>query len=421
MVCKACYHHIEICWMTSTQAYSKACACTAGQVRGEGTSSPFNVYGAEPLAPKPAPPTVSAAPEDVQGASAPKQLQRDLSDANLGLLEVPNESIEHPEPQSEHLKFIRSLMEQSGQQDQPGQKGTPAALGQILRPQPGSEVPAGLQSSLQGLQQPLPSQQQQLQQRQKLYSGPGTVAPPPSALPHPSGLALAPASGSYSDLIRAQGQANTANGQALGSYHDLLAPRGPPNAGFVMPAHLSARAQGPLSTPSGQSGLWPATGVASQIAAPDNSAGLNTWQGIADGQRATSGVGAGSTATAEAAAAGPSGLPGQQAKTGASFMREGESTGGAGGFLGRDLFANQRTELSRRASPASMWEAADQSGANGLQAQMQTPGEHYDMPVLLCLPQLVCIAPIVVTPGAAAFAVPSCSPCLCQDGFLLLC
>jgi len=336
---------------------------SAGHARGEGAFNPLSVYDA--ASPQPAIPTAGAASVAAEAASNAAQLPRDLSDANLGLLEVPDEQEEEGQlehPQKEGPDLTQSLQEGPAQQ-QPLSLGTPpsaAGYGQAAL-QTSERVPAGQYNPLQGLQQHTVSQQLP---QQRLYSGPGTVAPPPSALPNPGNLSFAQAVGQNSATARGQSQPSERFAQSAAAYHDLLGLHERPDASLAKPAAQHAQQQ---------PGQWPSEGMANQIAMPDNSTGLNSWQTLTDNRQsggADANTAAGHT---NAPAAGPSGLPGSIAR---SFMREGESAGGAGGFLGRDLFANQRSELSRGASPAPMWEIPGQAhSANALGHQQQTLGK----------------------------------------------
>ena len=315
----------------------------------------MNVYGrATPRASTPAAELASGA---VTGADRAAQLPRDLSDANLGLLEVPDQQEQPVQAHSEAPDPLRAFQDQLWQ-PQPQSVGTPAgSAGQSGQGglEPVGRVPARPSNPVRNVQQ---------QPQQRLYSGPGTVAPPPSALPHPGSLTCPQAPPSYSAIAGGQAQANASPVLPAHAYHDLSDGREHADAGAAKPA---AHAQEAAGLPSGQwaaagaqqqPGQLPREAAANHIATPDNSAGLNAWQVIADGQQCTGNTAAASAGTAPGA--GLFGLPGLSA---GSFMREGESASRAGGFLGRDLFANQRSELSRRASPASMWEAADQTHA----------------------------------------------------------
>ena len=307
----------------------------------------MSVYGSTP---EPLTSAAGSGPDDRKAADKAAQLPQDLSDADLGLLEVSDEPEQPQPPHTEPQDLLQTLYDLSGQR-QPLSVGTNAASGGQLGqggPQASGRAPAAHLNLMQGLQQP---------PQQRLYSGPGTVAPPPSALPDPGSLTFIRPPPSYSTVAGGLPQANASLVQPAHAYH-LLPAREPAEAG-------PEPAGGAMSLPGGQraaSGAQQQTGAACHIATPDNSAGLKSWQAITDGQQGSSDP----VATTAAAAAGtapglgPSGTPAVNA---GSFMREGKAAGSAGGFLGRDLFANQRSELSRRASPTSMWEAADQTRA----------------------------------------------------------
>ena len=339
----------------------------AGNARGDGTFSPLSVYGqATPqtaTAAEPAPDTIAAG-----GRAA--QLPRDLSDANLGLLEVPEQEEQPDQTHTDASDLMQTLQGQYGQQ-QPQSVGTDGGiLGQFGQADLAAHgrVPTG---------QFNPTQAYQLQPQQRLYSGPGTVAPPPSALPDPGSLTASQAQASYSAVAGGRPQANGSSVQPVHVHLDMLAARKRADASLATPG---GQAQGAAGLPSGQRaapGAQQQPGAASHIATPDNSAGLNAWQAITDGQQSSA-----NTAAAPVRPPSGAGLSGLPALNAGSFMREGESAGKSGGFLGRDLFANQRSELSRRASPASMWEAADHSlPANMLNAQLQqTPGTFQKLP-----------------------------------------
>ena len=289
-------------------------------------------------------------------------MPRDLSDADLGLLEVPEEGNEVPVPQTEGIRHLQNPQVLPEQQSQP-QHVTPASGEGLRALHTGLHTPTDHASHLQGLQQSATSQQPQ-QPKPRLYSGPGTVAPPPSALPQPS-FAQGPAS--YSSMLGSQQAAGLQ--QPPTSYSDVLAGQGAASTTLGGLLHPAAQAKGPEAVAPGQGAaqdagqqqqqpsMWlSAAGMLNQIATPDNAAGLGTWQAITDSHQSDPSIQANAAAMAEAA--GSATFSGhEQAKTGVSFMREGDTAGGAGGFLGRDLFANQRSELSRHASPASMWEA----------------------------------------------------------------
>ena len=354
--------------------------CNAGTLRGEGTFSPMSVYGAEQTVPKPAMPLMqAAAPADNAGQETMNrtQLPRDLSDADLGLLEIPEADNEPAAPQNEGMKQLQSSQILPEQQSQP--QHVAAASGMGLRALPtGLPTPADHASHLQGLQQSSTGQQPR-QQKPRLYSGPGTVAPPPSALPQPS-FAHGPAS--YSSILGSQ-QA-TGLPQPPISYNDVLAEQGGARTNLAGFSHPAAQAKGSAAVAPGQGAaqdaqqqqqqqqpsMWlSAAGMPNQIATPDNAAGLGTWQAITDSHHGGTSIQTNAAATAEAA--GSATFPGHEAKTGVSFMREGDTAAGAGGFLGRDLFANQRSELSRHASPASMWEAPGSIPAGELTGQLK--------------------------------------------------
>ncbi len=194
---------------------------SAGHARREGAFSPLSVYGAAPSQPTTL--AAGAAPAAAEAASNAAQLPRDLSDANLGLLEVPDEQEEEgqlEQPQNEGPDLMQSLQEGPAQQ-QPLSFGTPlsaAEYGQSAL-QTSERVPAGQYNPLQGLQQPTISQQLP---QQRLYSGPGTVAPPPSALPDPGNLSFAQAVGQNSAAARGQSQPSERFAQSAAAYHDLL-------------------------------------------------------------------------------------------------------------------------------------------------------------------------------------------------------
>lgn len=332
---------------------------SAGNARGEGVFSPMSVYGrsAQPITP-----AAASGPDDVKVAEKAAQLPRDLSDANLGLLEVPDEPEQPDLLHTEPLDLLQTLRDHSGQPQAAG-TNTACAGGEVGQggPKASGRAPVAQYSLMQSLQQ---------QPQQRLYSGPGTVAPPPSALPDPGNLTFTPLPPSYSTIAGGPSQANANSVQPAHAYHDLLTAR--ENADVSLEP-----AAGATGLPSGQwaaSGVQQQTGSASHIATPDNSAGLKTWQAITNGQQGSYNPAAATAAAAAGTApgAGPSGAPTVIA---GSFMREGEAAGSAGGFLGRDLFANQRSELSRRASPAPMWEAADQThAAHALNAQLPASG-----------------------------------------------
>ena len=349
----------------------------AGQARGEGTFSPVSVYGT-PIAQPAAATAAVAAAEPAEGAQEPStaapRLPRNLSDADLGLLEIPGD---HPAPEQAQqgtFDLMQILQDVTRQQEQAAsaQPNAPSGVAQLGLEAHRDLVPGGY-SAPQGLQQSMIAQQQQ-----KQYSGLGTVAPHPSALPHPGSLGTAQWQGAHSAAPGAQLQAATKPAAASASYNDLLAARERADASLAGLATAGSSAQGAGLLPAGQPvgpaaqqlpKLWPGADLARRIAAPDNSAGLTSWQAIADLGKQNSG--AGMAVNPEAAAGGPLGVPGQGDK---SFMREGASTGGAGGFLGRDLFANQRSELNRGASPANMWEAAGPNRANAITPPAQNPG-----------------------------------------------
>ena len=336
--------------------------------------SPVSVYGG-PMA---RPPAAVAAAEPAEGAQEPStaapHLPRDLSDADLGLLEVPGDNPAPEQAQQGTSDLIQIMQDMTRQQEQTAsaQSNAPSGVAQLGLEAHRDSVPGGY-SAPQGLQQSAIAQQQQQQ-----YSGPGTVAPHPSALPHPGSLGAAQWQGAHSAALGAQLQAAMNAAAASASYNDHLAARERADSSLAGPANAGYSAQGAGALPAGQPvgpaaqqlpTAWPSANLARQIATPDNSAGLTSWQAITDLGKQNSG--AGTAVIPEAAAGGPSGVPGQGDK---SFMREGLSMGGAGGFLGRDLFANQRSELSRGASPANMWEAAGPNPANAITPPAQYPG-----------------------------------------------
>ena len=196
---------------------------------------------------------------------------------------------------------------------------------------------------------------------------------------------------SYSSILGSQQAAGLA--QAPVSDIDVLAEQGGASAKQAGILHSAAMAESPAALAPGQGaahdvrqqqqpGMWPsAAGRPNQISTPDNAAGIGTWQAITDSHQSGPSIQANAAATAaaaaaEAAKAGSATFPGLEAKTGVSFMREGDTAGGAGGFLGRDLFANQRTELSRHASPASMWGAPGPAPAGELTGLPETQFLH---------------------------------------------
>ena len=350
---------------------------------------PLSVYGQAP--PQLAVSAAESAPDAVRSAGNEARLPGDLSDANLGLLEVPDQQEQPVQQRSEATGITQHFADRPGQH-RPQPEGS-AARSAGHPGQGGPEVPelvpVGGYKLVQG------SLNQQPQQR--LYSGPGTVAPPPSALPHPGSLTHPQAPLSYSTIVTGQPQttASSAHFQA-----GLLAAQEPAAASLARPS------VGPEGLPSGQ---WAAAGARQQpgvsvqdlasyhTATPDNNAGLYTWQAVANSQEGSTSLAAASAGLAPAA--GLSGLPESRA---GSFMRTGESAGRAGGFLGRDLFAEQRSELSRRASPASMWEAAHQTpGANALHAQLQPSGSVLDSHALDGACACALLSGMHVSPGTA--------------------
>lgn len=337
------------------------CHAHAGNPRGDGTFSPLSVYGQ-------ATPQPATAAEPASDAVAPvgsaAQLPRDLSDANLGLLEVPEQEEQPDQTHADASDLMQTLQGQYEQQYPPSVRAYIEAHERSRQADlaASGRLPTGQYNPMQAFQH---------QPQQRLYSGPGTVAPPPSALPDPGSLTASQAQISCSTAAGGRPQANGSSVQPVHVYLDMLAARQKADGSLATPAAESAGAAG---LPSGQraaSGAHQQSNAASSIATPDNGAGLNAWQAITDGQQ-----GSANTAAAAARPTPGASLSGLPALNAGSFMREGESAGKSGGFLGRDLFANQRSELSRRASPASMWEAPDQPlPATVLNSQLQpTPG-----------------------------------------------